>query len=81
VLVPLVAPNTFFEKRINRLDLRVSKIFRLGTKRRLQLNLDAYNALNSSAITAINSTFDARWLQPNTVIDPRLFQVSGEFTF
>lgn len=81
VLVPLVAPNTFFEGRINRLDLRVSKIFRLGTKRRLQLNLDAYNALNSSAITAINSTFDARWLQPNTVIDPRLFQFSGEFTF
>jgi hypothetical protein len=81
VLVPLVAPNTFFEDRINRLDLRVSKIFRLGERRRLQLNLDAYNALNSSAITAINSTFDARWLQPNTVIDPRLFQISGEFTF
>jgi hypothetical protein len=80
-LVPLIAPNTYFENRINRLDLRVSKIFRMGERRRLQLNLDAYNALNSSAITAINSTFDARWLQPNTVIDPRLFQISGEFTF
>lgn len=80
-LVPLVAPNTLYEGRINRVDLRVSKIFKLGTRRRLQLNVDAYNALNSSAITAINSTFDARWLQPNTVIDPRLFQFSGEFIF
>jgi hypothetical protein len=81
VLVPLVAPNQYFEGRINRVDLRVSKIFRMGTRRRLQLNLDAYNALNSSAITSINSTFDARWLQPNTVSDPRLFQFSGEFIF
>ena len=80
-LVPLVAPNTFFEDRINRVDLRISKKFRMGGSRRLQLNLDAYNALNSSAIKTINSTYDARWRQPNTVIDPRLFQVSGEFSF
>ena len=80
-LVPLVAPNTFFEDRINRLDLRISKKFRMGGSRRLQLNLDAYNALNSSAIRTINSTYDARWRQPNTVIDPRLFQISGEFSF
>jgi len=80
-LVPLVAPNSFFEARINRLDLRISKKLNVGGRRHLQLNLDAYNALNSSAITAINSTFDARWLQPNTVIDPRLFQFSGELSF
>jgi hypothetical protein len=80
VLVPLVAPNTLFEARTNRVDLRVSKIFRLGAHR-LQVNLDAYNALNSSAITAVNGTYDSRWLQPNTVIDPRLFQISGELTF
>ncbi|MEQ1911070.1 MAG: TonB-dependent receptor [Vicinamibacterales bacterium] len=80
-LVPLVAPFTFFEARINRLDLRVSKKFNVGGRRRLQVNLDAYNALNSSAITTINSTFDSRWRQPNTVIDPRLFQFSGELSF
>ncbi len=80
VLVPLVAPNTLFEARITRLDLRVSKIFKVG-RSRLQLNLDAYNALNSSKILTVNSTFDARWLQPNTVIDPRLFQVSGQLSF
>jgi hypothetical protein len=53
----------------------------MGPKRRIQLNLDAYNALNSSAITAVNTTFDARWRQPNTVLDPRLIQFSGSWTF
>jgi hypothetical protein len=80
VTVPLVAPNTLFEDRTTRLDLRVSKIFNFGTYR-LQVNLDAYNALNSSSILAVNSTYDARWRQPNAVIDPRLFQVSGQISF
>jgi hypothetical protein len=80
VTVPLVAPQTYFEERTSRLDLRVSKIFTFA-KYRLQVNLDAYNALNSSSILAVNSTFDARWRQPNSVIDPRLFQVSGQISF
>jgi hypothetical protein len=79
-LVPLLPLQTYFEPRTTRLDLRVSKILRYG-KYRLQLNVDAYNALNSSSILAINNTFDARWRQPNTVIDPRLIQFSGQLTF
>jgi hypothetical protein len=78
--VPLVAPNTLFEGRTTRLDMRVSKIFKM-THYRLQLNLDAYNALNSSAILSVNSTFDARWRQPNAVLDPRLLQISGQLSF
>jgi hypothetical protein len=53
----------------------------MGPRRRLQINLDAYNALNGSGILAVNNTFDARWRQPTSIIDPRLFQVSGNFTF
>jgi hypothetical protein len=55
-------------------------VFNFGA-RRLQINLDAYNALNSSSILTVNNTFDARWRQPNAVIDPRLFQVSGQISF
>jgi hypothetical protein len=80
VRVPLVPPNTLFEDRLTRLDVRVSKILRLR-RARIQLNLDAYNALNSSAIIAVNSVLDARWRQPNSVIDPRLFQVSAQVNF
>jgi hypothetical protein len=79
--LPLIKPNTLFEPRVTRLDLRVTKIVKMGPRRRLQINLDAYNALNSSGILAVNNTFDARWRQPTSILDPRLFQFSGSYTF
>jgi hypothetical protein len=78
--VPLVTPKTLFEPRITRLDLRVSKIFQIN-RVRLQLNLDAYNALNAGDIISINSTFDSRWRQPNSILDPRHIQIGGQLSF
>ena len=48
---------------------------------RLQTNLDAYNALNSSAVQSINTTFGANWLTPNQILDPRILQLSVQLTF
>jgi hypothetical protein len=47
----------------------------------LQANLDAYNALNSSAIQNINTTYGASWLSPTQILDPRILQFSGQLTF
>ena len=79
--VPLVAPNTLFEHRIRRLDLRLSKTFNLGPKTKFQANLDAYNAFNSNAVQSINTVYGANWLQPLQVLDPRIFQFSGQLSF
>src|SRR5439155_79723 len=79
--VPLVAPQTLFEGRIRRLDLRVTKIFTLPHHIRFQATLDAYNALNSGAIQTLQTTFGTNWLSPTTILDPRIFQVSGQLTF
>jgi hypothetical protein len=79
--VPLVAPNTMFENRIRRADLRLSKALTLSPKTRLQVNLDAYNAFNSNAVQTVNTTFGANWLQPVNVLDPRIFQLSGQLSF
>ena len=79
--VPLVVPQTLFEGRIRRLDLRVTKIFRLTTRVRLQANLDAYNALNSGAIQSLQTTFGPNWLSPTTILDARILQVNGQLTF
>jgi hypothetical protein len=79
--VPLVAPQTLFEDRISRLDVRVTKRLRLSSRLGLQLNADAYNVLNSSSILLSNSTFGAQWRRPNTIIDPRILQFSGAITF
>ena len=79
--VPLVTPNTLFENRIRRADLRLSKMLTLGPKTRLQLNLDAYNAFNSNAVQTVNTTFGANWLQPLQILDPRIFQFSAQLSF
>jgi carboxypeptidase family protein len=80
VAIPLVAPQTLFEDRITRLDLRLSKIFKVN-RYRFQINLDAYNALNSNAIRAVNSVYGAAWRTPLQILDPRLIQIGGSLTF
>jgi len=79
--VPLVSPQTLFEGRTRRLDLRLTKNFQLTPRVRLQTNLDAYNALNSSAVQSIQETFGTNWLTPTTILDPRILQVSFQLTF
>src|SRR5205823_411305 len=80
VSIPILRPYQQFEGRIRRLDVRLTRNFTFG-KYRLQANLDAYNALNSSAIQAINNTYGAAWKTPTQILDPRLFQVSGQLNF
>ena len=79
--VPLVTPNTMFENRIRRADLRLSKTLTLSPKTRLQVNLDAYNAFNSNAVQTVNTTFGANWLQPLQILDPRIIQISAQLSF
>jgi hypothetical protein len=88
--VPLIAPMTVFLGRRTQLDLRLTKTVKLGTRTRLQANVDVYNALNGGALVAVNSTYGRTWQQPasdNAVggVDPilpgRLIQFGGQITF
>jgi hypothetical protein len=68
--------------RINQLDLRVGKTLKFG-RSRTRLALDAYNALNSSAVLTYNMAFvpGGTWPQPTTILTPRLLRVSAEIDF
>ena len=44
----------------NNLDISISKFIRMGGGRRLELRLDAFNALNTTQFTAINSVLTVR---------------------
>jgi len=79
--VPLIAPQTLFEGRIRRLDMRLTKIFKMRSRYVFQANVDAYNALNSSAIQSLQTTFGANWRSPTTILDPRILQISAQLTF
>jgi len=81
VNVPLVPPQTLFEDRIARLDLRLSKAIRVQRRYRIQLNIDAYNALNANSVRAVISTYGSRWRQPQQILDPRIIEFGGQISF
>jgi hypothetical protein len=85
--VPLIAPQTQFEGRRTQIDLRLTKLVRLGPKMRLQGNLDVYNVLNASPILLINNTYGPQWRRPiadlntSAVLPARLIELSGQLSF
>ena len=66
--------------RISRLDFRFSKVIN-ADRFRFQINLDAYNVMNTSNVRAVNGAFGPRFGFANTIIDPRLFQLGGQIEF
>ena len=86
--VPLIAPQTGYEARRTQLDVRLTKLLRLGPKVRLQANFDIYNALNANTLLGVNNTYGPNWRYPvsstaigTSSLDARLMQVSGRLTF
>ena len=82
VTVNLVEPGSMYGDRINQLDLRIAKRFRVG-RSRTTLGLDVYNALNSSAVLSYNPVFvpGGPGFQPLTILTPRFLRLTGEVDF
>jgi hypothetical protein len=81
---PFLLGNDFGD-RLNQLDLRFSKIFKLGGKRTLDANVDIYNTFNSDAVLTENATYSGAnggaWLLPTTVIQGRIFKLGVRLDF
>lgn len=80
VSVPLIAPSTLYEKRIQQVDFRFSRIFRIAGKR-VEPEFDIYNALNASPILAVNNTYGPQWRQPTQILAGRLLKIGFQMTF
>lgn len=79
--IPLIAPQTQFEDRLMRLDLRVTKVVRITQRLRLQANVDGYNVLNGSAVKRTTDAYGSRWRLPTDILEARIFQFSGQLSF
>ena len=81
--VAIVDPGTIYGDRLNQLDLRFGKLFRLN-KARTSVNFDLYNVLNANPVTIINTNYSgngAAWLQPQGILPARLYKFSLQFDF
>jgi hypothetical protein len=76
----LVEAGEIYIERLNQIDLRVAKLFRVaGT--RTSINFDFYNITNSNSVLTENATFGNAWRRPQSILLPRLFKLSAQFDF
>jgi len=80
VTVNLVEPGSLYGDRITQVDLRVAKVFSSGRYRTV-IGADIFNLMNSNVVLTYNNTFvpNGPWLQPLTVLTPRLWKVTAAF--
>ena len=78
--VNLVQPGTQWGDRLNQIDLRFTKILKIGNGT-IDLDVDLYNAFNSDAVIAELGTFGPVWRLPLTVIQPRFVKFAVRYDF
>ena len=76
----LFAPLTVFEDRFNQIDLRFTRVFRMGN-RRFQANLDIYNLANGSGVLGENFAYGPNWTKPTQLLDGRIVKFGGQISF
>ena len=63
------------------INLRASKIVRLGGARRLELNVDVNNLINSNAAWGTDFTSGPTFGYATVIVPPRLVQFGVAFSF
>jgi hypothetical protein len=81
VRTELIPPNTMFEPRLTQVDVRLSRLFRLGGTTRLRGTLDIYNIFNASSVLSMTPTYGSAWLNAAQVLSARLLRVGAQLDF
>lgn len=79
----LYAPFSEHENRLNQLDLRFSKLFRIKDRLEVKGNFDIYNIANANTILTEATTYSTTnsYLKPTSILGPRMFKPGVNVTF
>jgi hypothetical protein len=82
VVVNLLEPGAMTYDRVNQLDFRVGKIFRVGSHR-ANLAVDIFNATNADTVLGYNQNFvpGGAWLVPTAVLTARTAKITVQYDF
>jgi hypothetical protein len=80
VSVNVISPQTVFDDRLNETDLRLSRTFRVGPGR-IQGIFEIYNAFNDRPSQANQTTLNATYLRPTSLVGGRLFKFGAQVNF
>jgi len=78
----IIEPGTAYDERLNQIDARLAKTFRVGDAR-IQGTLSLFNLLNASTPLTLNSRFATTtpWPQPTRILQSRLFKIGAQIDF
>jgi hypothetical protein len=85
VTVNVVPPATQYGDRLNQLDVRFAKTFRMQfLQSRLKGMIDLYNVTNANPVLTWNNTYGttgASWLVPQSILPGRLVKFGAQWDF
>jgi hypothetical protein len=70
-----------FEPRLTQVDVRVSRLFRLGGSTRLRGHLDIYNVFNASNVLSMTPTYGPAWQNVAYALSARLLRIGAQLDF
>jgi hypothetical protein len=79
--VALIEPGTMYSDRLNQVDARIAKIFKVGPRARVQGTVSAFNLFNANAPTTINNTFGPSWQLPSKIMQARFVKFGAQVDF
>jgi hypothetical protein len=78
--VSLLPSRTLFDDRLNQIDLRFTRSFRVSGMR-IQGGWEVYNVTNTRPSQSNSTTYNATWLRPSVLLGGRVFRFGTQVDF
>lgn len=77
----LLKPGELYAERSNRLDVRVTRVWRIGGGARFEPTIEVFNLLNASPELSVNNTYGPNWQRPTATALGRMLKLGARFDF